>query len=133
MQYEQLAGGERVDLPRPSIDTGMGLERIAAVMQGVPDNFDTDTFKALIGASVELTGVQAEGGQRASHRVIADHLRASSFLIADGVLPSNEGAWLCAPPHHAPCDAPCASAGSQGPADAPRAAVAGGGNGRGLP
>ena len=91
MQYEQLSVGERVDLPRPSIDTGMGLERIAAVMQGVPDNFDTDTFKALIGASVELTGVKAEGNTRASHRVIADHLRASSFLIADGVLPSNEG------------------------------------------
>ena len=91
MQYEQLAGGERIDLPRPSIDTGMGLERIAAVMQGVPDNFDTDTFKALIGASVDLTGVAPEGAARASHRVIADHLRASSFLIADGVLPSNEG------------------------------------------
>ena len=91
MQYEQLSGGERVDLPRPSIDTGMGIERIAAVMQGVPDNFDTDTFKALIGASVEMTGVKAEGDSRASHRVIADHLRASSFLIADGVLPSNEG------------------------------------------
>ncbi|MDX2211639.1 MAG: alanine--tRNA ligase [Sphingopyxis sp.] len=91
MQYEQLAGGERVDLPRPSIDTGMGLERIAAVMQGVHDNFDTDTFTALIGASVDMTGVKAEGDNRASHRVIADHLRASSFLIADGVLPSNEG------------------------------------------
>jgi alanyl-tRNA synthetase len=91
MQYEQLAGGERIDLPRPSIDTGMGLERIAAVMQGVHDNFDTDTFKALIGASVELTGVAPDGAARASHRVIADHLRASSFLIADGVLPSNEG------------------------------------------
>ncbi len=91
MQYEQLPGGERVDLPRPSIDTGMGLERIAAVMQGVSDNFDTDTFRALIAASVELTGVAAEGAARASHRVIADHLRAASFLMADGVLPSNEG------------------------------------------
>ena len=91
MQYEQLVGGERVALPRPSIDTGMGLERISAVMQGVHDNFDTDTFKALIGASVEMTGVAPDGAARASHRVIADHLRASSFLIADGVLPSNEG------------------------------------------
>ncbi|MCC2603368.1 alanine--tRNA ligase [Sphingopyxis yananensis] len=91
MQYEQMAGGERVDLPRPSIDTGMGLERIAAVMQGVHDNYDTDTFKALIAASVDLTGVPADEARRASHRVIADHLRASSFLIADGVLPSNEG------------------------------------------
>ena len=91
MQYEQLAGGERIDLPRPSIDTGMGLERIAAVMQGVHDNYDIDTFKALIAASVDLTGVAAEGATQASHRVIADHLRASSFLIADGVLPSNEG------------------------------------------
>ncbi len=91
MQYEQLPSGERVDLPRPSIDTGMGLERIAAVMQGVHDNYDTDTFKSLIAASVDLTGVPADEARRASHRVIADHLRASSFLIADGVLPSNEG------------------------------------------
>src|SRR5688572_25915361 len=79
------------DLPRPSIDTGMGLERIAAVMQGVHDNYDTDTFKALIHASEELTRTRAEGDSKASHRVIADHLRASSFLIADGVLPANEG------------------------------------------
>ncbi|MGB3319880.1 MAG: alanine--tRNA ligase, partial [Sphingopyxis granuli] len=91
MQYEQLPGGERVDLPRPSIDTGMGLERLAAVLQGVHDNYDIDTFRALIAASVDLTGVPAEGATQASHRVIADHLRASSFLIADGVLPSNEG------------------------------------------
>lgn len=91
MQYEQRAPGDRVDLPRPSIDTGMGLERVAAVLQGVTDNYDTDTFKALIAASVELTGVPAEGPTQASHRVIADHLRASSFLVADGVLPSNEG------------------------------------------
>ena len=79
------------DLPSPSIDTGMGLERIAAVMQGVHDNYDTDTFKALIHASEELTKTRAEGAAQASHRVIADHLRASSFLIADGVLPANEG------------------------------------------
>ncbi len=91
MQFEQLTKEERVDLPRPSIDTGMGLERIAAVLQGEHDNYDIDLFKALIRASVEATGVPAEGKNRASHRVIADHLRASSFLIADGVLPSNEG------------------------------------------
>jgi len=91
MQFEQLTKEERVPLPRPSIDTGMGLERIAAVMQGVHDNYDIDLFRALIRASEEATGVKAEGKNRASHRVIADHLRASSFLIADGVLPSNEG------------------------------------------
>jgi alanyl-tRNA synthetase len=91
MQYEQLAPEKRVDLPRPSIDTGMGLERIAAVLQGQHDNYDIDLFCHLIEASQELTGTKAEGDQRASHRVIADHLRASSFLIADGVLPSNEG------------------------------------------
>lgn len=91
MQYEQVTKEKRVDLPKPSIDTGMGLERIAAVLQGVHDNYDIDLFKALIAASVEAIGVPAEGEARASHRVIADHLRASSFLIADGVLPSNEG------------------------------------------
>jgi len=91
MQYEQVTKDERIPLPRPSIDTGMGLERIAAVLQGEHDNYDIDLFKALIRASVEATGVPAEGKNRASHRVIADHLRASSFLIADGVLPSNEG------------------------------------------
>jgi alanyl-tRNA synthetase len=91
MQYEQRDAATRVALPRPSIDTGMGLERIAAVLQGVHDNYDTDLFKALIAASVDLTGVAAKGEQKASHRVIADHLRATSFLIADGVLPSNEG------------------------------------------
>jgi len=91
MQFEQFGDGTRTRLPRPSIDTGMGLERVAAVLQGVHDNYDIDLFKALIRASVELTGVAAEGDARASHRVIADHLRAASFLIADGVLPSNEG------------------------------------------
>src|ERR1700733_3870396 len=91
MQSETLPGGERVNLPRPSIDTGMGLERIAAVLQGVHDNYDIDLFRALIRASSDLTGVDADGPQRASHRVIADHLRASAFLVADGVLPSNEG------------------------------------------
>ena len=92
MQYEQFAGERpREALPRPSIDTGMGLERIAAVLQGVHDNYDIDLFRALIAASVELTGVPALGEARPSHRVIADHLRASAFLIADGVSPSNEG------------------------------------------
>ena len=91
MQYEQVTKDERIVLPRPSIDTGMGLERIAAVLQGEHDNYDIDLFKALIRASEEATGVPAEGPHRASHRIIADHLRASSFLIADGVLPSNEG------------------------------------------
>ena len=91
MQFEQQADGTRLNLPKPSIDTGMGLERIAAVMQGEHDNYDIDTFRALIAASEGLTGVKAEGESRASHRVIADHLRSTSFLLADGVLPSNEG------------------------------------------
>jgi len=91
MQFEQITPEQRIDLPRPSIDTGVGLERVAAVLQGVHDNYDIDLFKALIRASEEATGVKADGEFRASHRVIADHLRASSFLIADGVLPSNEG------------------------------------------
>ncbi len=91
MQFEQTADEITGELPRPSIDTGMGLERIAAVLQGVHDNYDTDTFKALIAASESLTGVAAEGDNKASHRVIADHLRSTSFLMADGVLPSNEG------------------------------------------
>lgn len=91
MQYEQQADGTRRDLPKPSIDTGMGIERVAAVMQGVHDNYDTDTFRALIAASENLTNVTASGDQAASHRVIADHLRSTSFLMADGVLPSNEG------------------------------------------
>jgi alanyl-tRNA synthetase len=91
MQFERQEDGTDVPLPKPSIDTGMGLERIAAVMQGVHDNYDTDTFKALVAASEELTGSKAEGAQKASHRVIADHLRSTSFLLADGVMPSNEG------------------------------------------
>ena len=91
MQFEQRGPGDRVNLPKPSIDTGMGLERITAVLQGTHDNYETDLFRHLIQASVDLTGVAAEGKWRPSHRVIADHLRASSFLIADGVLPSNEG------------------------------------------
>ncbi|MEL7302807.1 MAG: alanine--tRNA ligase, partial [Pseudomonadota bacterium] len=91
MQFEQVTPDERVDLPKPSIDTGMGLERIAAVLQGTHDNYETDLFQSLIRASVELTDQPAEGAHAPSHKVIADHLRASSFLITDGVLPSNEG------------------------------------------
>ncbi len=91
MQFDSQADGTRQNLPKPSIDTGSGLERIAAVMQGVHNNYDIDTFKALIGASEHFTGVAAQGDSLASHRVIADHLRSTSFLMADGVLPSNEG------------------------------------------
>ena len=91
MQFEQLEGGVRNPLPKPSIDTGAGLERVAAVLQGKHDNYDIDLFVALIRAIAELTGADPQGAQKASLRVIADHLRASSFLIADGVLPSNEG------------------------------------------
>ena len=91
MQFEQRGPGDRVPLPKPSIDTGMGLERISAVLQGTHDNYETDLFRALIAASVAATGVDADGEAKASHKVIADHLRSCSFLIADGVLPSNEG------------------------------------------
>jgi alanyl-tRNA synthetase len=91
MQFEQLSADERVSMPRPSIDTGMGLERISAVLQGTHDNYETDLFRALISAIEDQTGVEATGSAKASNRVIADHLRATSFLIADGVLPSNEG------------------------------------------
>ena len=91
MQFDQIAPGNRVPLPKPSIDTGMGLERIAAVLQGKHDNYEIDLFVALIRAISDLTGADPQGPQKASLRVIADHLRASSFLISDGVLPSNEG------------------------------------------
>jgi alanyl-tRNA synthetase len=91
MQFEQLPDGRRIELPKPSIDTGMGLERLAAILQGRHDNYDTDTLRALILASAEATGTDPDGPHRVSHRVMADHLRASCFLIADGVLPSNEG------------------------------------------
>jgi alanyl-tRNA synthetase len=90
-QFDQVSPGERVPLPRPSVDTGMGLERIAAVLQGKHDNYDIDLFRALILASAEASGVAPDGDHAVSHRVIADHLRASAFLIADGVLPSKEG------------------------------------------
>jgi alanyl-tRNA synthetase len=91
MQFEQFEGGVRNPLPKPSIDTGAGLERVAAVLQGKHDNYDIDLFVALIHAIAEMTGTDPQGDQKASLRVIADHLRATSFLIADGVLPSNEG------------------------------------------
>ncbi len=91
MQFDRQPSGEDVPLPKPSIDTGMGLERLSAVLQGVHENYDIDLFRNLIRASEELTKTKAEGEKRASHRVIADHLRASCFLMADGVLPSNEG------------------------------------------
>ena len=91
MQFERSADGTQKPLPKPSIDTGMGLERTAAILQGKHDNYDIDLFQNLIGASVELTGVKADGEAKFSHRVIADHLRSCSFLMADGVSPSNEG------------------------------------------
>jgi alanyl-tRNA synthetase len=91
MQYNEGPPGTRVDLPRPSIDTGMGLERLAAILQGKHDNYDIDTFRALILASAELTNQDPDGPFKVSHRVLADHVRSSAFLMADGVLPSNEG------------------------------------------
>ncbi|MBM3542211.1 MAG: alanine--tRNA ligase, partial [Alphaproteobacteria bacterium] len=91
MQFEQVTAAERVRLPKPSIDTGMGLERITAVLQGTHDNYATDLLRALVEASAHATGTDPDGPHRISHRVIADHLRAASFLIADGVLPTNEG------------------------------------------
>ncbi|MBT3396009.1 MAG: alanine--tRNA ligase, partial [Alphaproteobacteria bacterium] len=90
-QYEQISADERVDLKKPGIDTGMGLERITAVLQGVHDNYDIDLFKGLIGASAEVSGQAPRGEHANSHRVIADHLRSTCFLMADGVMPSNEG------------------------------------------
>jgi alanyl-tRNA synthetase len=91
MQFEQVAPGQRVALPKPSIDTGMGLERITALLQGKHDNYDTDLLRRLIFASADASSTDADGAHKVSHRVVADHLRAASFLIADGVLPSNEG------------------------------------------
>ncbi|WP_159349508.1 alanine--tRNA ligase [Roseomonas harenae] len=91
MQYEEGPPGTRRPLPRPSIDTGMGMERFTAILQGVHDNYDTDTFRAIILASAEATGQEPDGPFKASHRVVADHLRSGAFLIAEGVLPSNEG------------------------------------------
>src|SRR6202046_3037316 len=91
MQFLEDPPGTRSPLPRPSIDTGMGLERFAAIMQGKHDNYDTDTLRALILASAEATGRDPDGPEKTSHRVVADHLRSSCFLMADGVLPSNDG------------------------------------------
>ena len=91
MQFEQISKDKRIDVPKPSVDTGMGLERITAVLQGTHDNYGIDHFKKLITASSEITNTKINNDTIASHRVIADHLRASSFLIAEGVLPSNEG------------------------------------------
>src|SRR6202007_3055633 len=91
MQFEEGPPGTRAPLPRPSIDTGMGLERVAAILQGKHDNYDIDVFRALILASAEITGQDPDGPFKTSHRVIADHIRSCSFLMADGVLPSNEG------------------------------------------
>lgn len=91
MQFEQIDKDTRIELPKKSIDTGMGLERITAVLQNVHDNYDIDLFRDLISVSADLTGRKAEGDAMFSHRIIADHLRSSAFLIADGVMPSNEG------------------------------------------
>lgn len=91
MQSDQIAPDEKIDLPKPCVDTGMGLERTSAILQGVHNNYDTDLFRNLIEVSADLTGVRADGNRVASHRVITDHLRSTCFLMADGVLPSNEG------------------------------------------
>ena len=91
MQFEQFADGSRTGLPRPSIDTGMGLERVGALLQGKHDNYDTDLMRSLIEASAHATSTDPDGPGKTHHRVIADHLRSTSFLIADGVMPSNEG------------------------------------------
>ena len=91
MQYEQISKDKRIDLPKPSVDTGMGLERIAALLQGTHDNYETDHFKKLIQSTSDTLNVKVDAANQSSFRVIADHLRASSFLLAEGVLPSNEG------------------------------------------
>ena len=91
MQFDQLENGERKNLPTPSIDTGMGLERIAAILQGKHDNYDTDLFKALIEESANRSNTEPDGFSKNHHRVITDHLRSASFLVMDGVLPSSDG------------------------------------------
>jgi alanyl-tRNA synthetase len=91
MQFEQLPGGKRIDMPKQSIDTGMGLDRMATILQGKHDIFDIDILRAIIENVAQLTNVDPDGDKKTSHRVIADHLRSSAFLIADGVMPSNEG------------------------------------------
>src|SRR5690606_39042603 len=91
MQFEQFEDGARRPLPNPSIDTGMGLERFGAVLMGRHDVFATDTLRKLVEASAQATGTDPDGAEKFHHRVIADHLRSTAFLIADGVMPSNEG------------------------------------------
>ena len=91
MQYEQISNNERINLPKPSIDTGMGLERISALLQNTHNNYETDMMKNLVNASAFLTSTDQNTDNIISHRVVADHLRSMSFLIAEGVLPSNEG------------------------------------------
>jgi len=91
MQFEQISKDKRIDLPKPSVDTGMGLERIAALLQGTHDNYETDHFKKIISSASDIIKIKQDKSNQSSFRVIADHLRASSFLIAEGVLPSNEG------------------------------------------
>jgi len=91
MQHERFEDGSQKDLPRTNIDTGMGMERFGALLSGSHDVFDTDTMRSLIEASAQATGVEPDGDGNAHHRVIADHLRSTSFLVAEGVMPSNEG------------------------------------------
>ncbi len=132
MQYEQIEPGNRVNLPKPSIDTGMGLERMAAILQGVHSNYDTDLFRTLIEAVAHATGVAPEGAHKASHRVIADHLRASSFLVADGVLPSNEGRGYVLRRIMRRAMRHAQLLGAQGPADVPPRPGSGARDGAGL-
>ena len=132
MQYEQIEPGNRVDLPKPSIDTGMGLERMAAILQGVHSNYDTDLFRTLIEAVGARDRRRAEGDRKASHRVIADHLRASSLPRRRRRAAVERGPRLRAAPHHAPRHAPRAAARRQGPADVPPRARAGARDGAGL-
>lgn len=106
MQNEQHPDGSMTPLPKQSIDTGMGLERIGALLQGKHDNYDTDLMRSLIEASAHATSTDPDGPGKTHHRVIADHLRSTSFLIADGVMPSNEGAAMCC---GGSCGAPCAT------------------------
>ena len=91
MQHEQFEDGSKTDLPNQSIDTGMGIERVAALLQGTNDNYSTDLIRSLIEASAQATSSDPDGPGKTHHRVIADHLRSTSFLIADGVMPSNDG------------------------------------------
>ena len=132
MQFEQVDENTRIDLPKPSIDTGMGLERITAILQGVTNNYDIDLFRHLIAASVDFSGAQSEGEAVFSHRVIADHLRSTSFLIADGVLPSNEGRGYVLRRIMRRAMRHAHLIGSKDPVDAPAGADAGRGNGLGL-